>query len=197
AHRDRALSRRRSGALRRVGDARLRAGPDGGPRHRRRPRRRAHVHADFRARREHPLNDLEALEKELGCNPAQFVEHLSERLRMAPIGLAELRACEPAFEALPYAEALRRNCVAVRASDGMLLVALGNPYDLDTQDWIEARLREPFGYRVAHRLDVSAYLSQQEAQLRALDGISKTIAGSGGRADATQDISLESAAEAD
>src|SRR5687767_15336519 len=75
-----------------------------------------------------------------------------------------MRAAAPAFDAIPFAEATRRNCVALRAADGMLLVVLGNPYDLDSQDWIEERLREPFGYRLAHRLAVAAYLSEQETQ---------------------------------
>ena len=34
-------------------------------------------------------------------------------------------------------------------------VVLGNPCELDTQDWIEERLREPFGYRIAQRADVA------------------------------------------
>src|SRR5687767_905019 len=77
----------------------------------------------------------------------------------------------------------------------MLLVVLGNPYDLDIQDWIEERLREPFGYRLAHRLDVAAYLSEQESQLRALDGFSREV--SSEKADTGHDISFESASEED
>jgi general secretion pathway protein E len=125
------------------------------------------------------------------------VEQLSEALRIASISLEQMRAERPAFEAVPFAEATRRSCVALRAGDGMLLVVLGNPYDLDTQDWVEERLREPFGYRIAHRLDVAAYLSQQETQLRAMDGLSKDLVHTGTRADGTQDISFESAAEGD
>ena len=125
------------------------------------------------------------------------VEQLSEALRIASIGLEQMRAERPAFDAVPFAEATRRSCVALRAADGMLLVVLGNPYDLDTQDWVEERLREPFGYRIAHRADVAAYLSQQETQLRAMDGVSKNLVHTGSRADGTQDISFESAAEGD
>ena len=142
------------------------------------------------------MTDLEVLEKEMGCGPAEFVDRLSETLRIAGIALDQMRAAAPAFDAIPFADATRRNCVALRAEDGMLLVVLGNPYDLDTQDWIEERLREPFGYRVAHRLDVAAYLSQQETKLRALDGVSKDFQGVEAKSEA-QEISFESAAEAD
>jgi general secretion pathway protein E len=125
------------------------------------------------------------------------VEYLSEALRIAAITLDEMRAEQPAFDAIAFAEATRRSCVALRAADGMLLVVLGDPYDLDTQDWIEERLREPFGYRIARRDDVSAYLSQQETQLRALDGVSKDLIHTGAKDDGTQEISFESAAGAD
>ena len=120
-----------------------------------------------------------------------------ERLHLAGITLDEMRSLAPAFEAVPYAEALRRRCAALRAGDGLLLVVLGDPFDLDTQDWVEERLREPFGYRVALDADVEAWLALQEAQLRALDGFSKEIGTPGGSDERAQDISFESAAEAD
>ena len=128
---------------------------------------------------------------------SENLEQLSETLRIAAITLAAMRAERPDFDAIAFAEATRRSCVALRASDGTLLVVLGDPYDLDTQDWIEERLREPFGYRVAQRADIAAYLSQQETQLRALDGASKQFAPSAERSDGAQEISFESAAEAD
>jgi general secretion pathway protein E len=128
---------------------------------------------------------------------SESLERISETLRIAAITAADLRAQRPDFEAVPFAEATRRGCVALRAEDGMLLVVLGDAYDLDTQDWIEERLREPFGYRVADRADVVAYLSQQETQLRALDGVSKEFGNTIARSDGAQEISFESAAEAD
>jgi general secretion pathway protein E len=127
----------------------------------------------------------------------ETLAQVAEALRIAPISLEEMRAHTPAFDAVAFAEATRRHCVALRAADGMLLVVLGDPYDLDTQDWIEERLREPFGYRLAHRLEVAAYLQQQETQLRALDGIAKDVPGGQAKGETAQEISFESAAEAD
>ena len=126
------------------------------------------------------------------------LEQLSETLRIAAITLDEMLAQSVDFDAIPFAEATRRGCAALRAADGMLLVVLGNAYDLDTQDWIEERLREPFGYRVAHAAELTAYLSQQETQLRALDGIAKDFQpADAAPGEHAQEISLESAAEAD
>ena len=83
----------------------------------------------------------------------ELSENLGEKLHLAGIALHDMRDLVPAFEAIPYGEALRRCCVGLRAADGMLIVVLGNPFDLDTQDWLEERLREPFGYRLADAAD--------------------------------------------
>jgi general secretion pathway protein E len=120
-------------------------------------------------------------------------------LHMPPISAAEMRSFAPAFDAVPYAEALRRCCVALRAhadDEAGLSVVLGDPLDLDTQDWLEARLAAPFRYRIAAREEIAAYLAQQEEKFRALDGISLETKQEAIEKN-TQDISFESAAEAD
>jgi len=125
------------------------------------------------------------------------IAELSARLRMPSLSMEELRASQPAFDLLPYSEAARRGCVALRDAEGTVSVALGDPFDLDTQDWIEERLAAPFRYRLATRGDVEAYLAQQEAGLRAMDGVSNQLDPAVCGSDATQEISFEAAAGAD
>jgi general secretion pathway protein E len=120
----------------------------------------------------------------------------SPELHMPPITAAEMRELAPAFDAVPYGEALRRACVALRAGSGGLSIVLGDPLDLDTQDWLEARLDAPFRYRIAARDEIAAYLSQQEEKFKALDGIALATKEEVLEKN-TQDISFESAAEAD
>jgi general secretion pathway protein E len=121
----------------------------------------------------------------------------SQRLRMPAASLDDMKAQAPAFDVVAFAEASRRACVALRDAEGTLSVVLGDPYDLDTQDWLEERLGESFHYRVAHRLDVAAFLALHEEKLRALDGISEKIGSGEGEREKSQEISFESAAEAD
>ncbi|HJV11046.1 MAG TPA: GspE/PulE family protein [Burkholderiales bacterium] len=127
---------------------------------------------------------------------AENIAELSARLRMPCIELGEQT---PAFDLVSYAEAARRSCVAVRDADGCISVVLGDPFDLDTQDWIEERLGAamsmPFRYRLASREEVSAYLAQQEQGLRALDTV--TVEGGGTAGPQAEEISFEAAAEAD
>ena len=98
---------------------------------------------------------VELLEERLGCGPAELMARLSSTLRLPILTLEDLRGGTPAFELISYADAARRCCLAVRAADGELSVVLGDPFDLDTQDWIEEWLRVPFGYRIAHRVELA------------------------------------------
>jgi general secretion pathway protein E len=120
---------------------------------------------------------------------------LSTKLRMPVVTLDELRELRAAFDLIPYSEAARRACVALRDDEGSVSVVLGDPFDLDSQDWIEERLAAPFRYRLAGPEDVATYLSQQEAGLRAMDGISK--GGVSETSSSAHEISFEAAAEAD
>ena len=123
------------------------------------------------------------------------IADLAASLRIQAIDLVELHASQPAFDVVPYAEASRRGCVAVRDFAGALSIVLGNAYDLDTQDWIEDRMRADFRYRLAQSEDVVAYLAKQETALRALDGFSQERQAK--EKDHTEEISFESASEGD
>jgi len=151
-----------------------------------------------RARRDAPAEGrrpVELLEERLGAPPAEFVARLAAAFGMRALGLEEMRALAPAFDQIAYGEALRRGCAALRAGDGALLVALGDPTDEDLHDWVEGAVREPFAYCVAHRRDIAAWLAQQEAGLRALDGID-AAAGGGAHADAAE-LTIEAIAGTD
>jgi len=124
------------------------------------------------------------------------IAELSARLRMPSVSMEEMRENQAAFDLVPYAEAARRGCVALRDAGGAVSVVLGDPFDLDTQDWIEERLASPFRYRLASGEDVAAYLALQEAGLRAMDGVSKDLQGTT-RNDGAHEISFEAAADAD
>jgi general secretion pathway protein E len=140
---------------------------------------------------------IELLEERLACGPAEFVARLALTLRLPAVALDDMRAETPAFDLMPYAEASRRSCLALWAPDGTLSVVLGDPYDLDAQDWVEDRLHAPFRYRIAHRLDILAYLSQQESQLRALDGIASGMGERRAAREDAEEISFETISETD
>jgi general secretion pathway protein E len=138
--------------------------------------------------------NIEVLEREHG---AGVVKHLSQALHMPAMSAAEMDAVPAAFDLVPYAEATRRGCVALRGADGDVFIVLGNPFDLDTQDWLEERLAIPFRYRLALRQDVADFLARQEAEMRALDGAAAELQAGGAAKDAAQDLSFETISETD
>jgi general secretion pathway protein E len=117
-------------------------------------------------------------------------------LTIPALTLEEMRACTPAFDLVPYGDALRRHCVALRPVEGPLLAVLGDARDASLQDFLEERLRVPFSYRVAQRREIAAYLAQQEQALRAMDGLAFSAAAPAARNDA-QELSIESIGESE
>jgi len=138
--------------------------------------------------------NIEVLEREHG---ADVVKHLSQALHMPAISAAEMGAAQAAFDLVSYAEATRRGCVALRGAEGDIYIVLGNPFDLDTQDWLEERLPMPFRYRLASRQDVADYLARQESEMRALEGAAAELQAGGEAKDAAQDLSFETISETD
>jgi general secretion pathway protein E len=156
-------------------------------------------------RGERKLADL--LEERLGCAPEEFVMRLANSVRLPAVTLEEMRAAKPAFDVIPYSEASRRGCVALRSSldesdgggdagsvEGLLLV-LGDPYDADVQAWLEERIDAPFSYVIAHPQDIVVFLSQHEQQLRALEGAAAGVGDAHGARDHAEDISFENISE--
>ena len=127
----------------------------------------------------------------------QEISDLSAKLHMPALSLEEMCAEQPAFDLLPYAEAARRGCVALRNSHGVVSVVLGDPFDLDTQDWLEERMQSAFRYRVAHPSHVADYLAREEAKMRAMDGVAASLAAASASPDAGEDLSFEAISETD
>jgi general secretion pathway protein E len=86
-----------------------------------------------------------------------------------------LAAHPAAFDLVPFVEASQRRCVAVRRQDGYFLV-LCEGFSSETLSWLERRLTEhaddaPYDFAITAAADLDAYLSQQEASLRAIDSV--------------------------
>jgi len=146
------------------------------------------------AREEHARSKrrvIELLNERLGCGHEEFLRRLEATLHMPALFFDEMQSLAPAFDLVPYAEAARRSCLALRDPDGALLVALGDPFDAATQDWVGERIREPFAYRLSHRPDIVALLSREETRLRAMDGVVGDVGNTDTEGDRTEELSIE------
>ena len=113
---------------------------------------------------------VDVLEESLGLEADAFTERLAQTLRLQTLPMAELRRMAPAFDLLPFAECAQHGCVLLRG-DGELLLAIDDPFSGELQAWAEERIAAPFGWRLAHRGDLVAYLAAHEESLRALDAV--------------------------
>jgi len=87
------------------------------------------------------------------------------------IGHSRLMTLVPDFSLINFESALRRECVALRAESGGLLIVTADPFDSDLIDGLGGRLDTPFELALAGRDDISAFLSRHEDEVRRAAGL--------------------------
>lgn len=140
-----------------------------------------------------------------GVSLTAFLESQGEEPRALAVRLARsaevphldghaLEALQPAFDAMPYSEAVQRDCLFLRDGGGAGILVVANPFDDSLQAWARERLQQPYLLRVSSRADIEAYLARHEENLRAMDGLATEAADNDESARA-EDISLKSISE--
>jgi len=131
----------------------------------------AQVHAARSAAQQARRATVDVLEEQSGLDPQRFVQTLATTLHYPAAAMEELHRMAPAFDVLPFAEALERECLALRDENDALVLVMGDPFDSDLQAWAEQRVAARFNWCLAHRADVAAYLARHEETLHAMDGL--------------------------
>jgi general secretion pathway protein E len=155
----------------------------------------AQVHAARSAARQTRRPVVDVLEEQSGLDPGQYVQALAATLHYPAAAMEDLHRMSPAFDALPFADALDRRCLALRDQEDALVLVTGDPFDGDLQAWAEQRLSVPFRWCLAHSTDVSAYLARHEETLHAMDGLLPAGGREAGAQSAAADLSLKSISE--
>jgi general secretion pathway protein E len=109
------------------------------------------------------------LEESSDLGPENLVMQLAQLYGYEVIHYDEISACSNAFDVLPYSDALARNCVLLRDSQGRLLFVFADVFDEQLQAWAVEKIAVPFNVRLAQRADIQAYLALQEESMRAVD----------------------------
>ena len=141
------------------------------------------------ARQHRPL--VEVLQDACEMENAPFITELAAHWRMDALSMQDLQALAPDYKAFAYSEALQRQCLPLRDPAGRLRLVISDPFDMGLLDWAQERIRQPLLPCLAHLQDIAAFLSSQEENLRAMDGLVAT--GSGGDVlPGGEDLSLRS-----
>jgi general secretion pathway protein E len=135
----------------------------------------ARARAQSRQSQRSLVEELQAL---LGLDARQIVRHLAEPFGLTVMETLEMFGQQPAFDLLPLAHAMARNCVLLRQpsdAGGLLTGVIADPFDLDLQTWLAAQAgctaARPLHLRLALAGDIQAYLGKQEESARAVDSL--------------------------
>ncbi len=105
-----------------------------------------------------------------GFEPDQLTQRLGQLLHMPVLGMKDIHTLTPAFELLPFAEAIMHECALFRREQECLL-AVSNPFSSKLRAWAEERFEIPIIWHLVHPADLAAFFAQQEKSMRAMDQV--------------------------
>ncbi|HEY0666471.1 MAG TPA: GspE/PulE family protein [Gallionella sp.] len=138
---------------------------------------------------------VEVLEEQAGLDAANFVAALGSLLHYPVYGMDELNRLSPAFDVLPFADAMERGCVAFRDGEGQLLVIIGDPFHASLEVWLEHRLPVHSARGLAHVGDIAAYLAHYEESLHAMDSMQPVTGNLAVLEDGVEELSFKTISE--
>jgi general secretion pathway protein E len=131
-----------------------------------------------------------ALEESAGLAPPEFATRLAASFGYSLATIDDLYRWEPAFDLLPFAEALKAQVLFFRDA-GALRLVIGDPFDAARLAWAEERVPEAFEPWLAHHADIAAFLSRHEDGMSAMASV-LTEAGGVARLDSgAEDLSFK------
>ena len=113
---------------------------------------------------------IKILEETYEASPDLLIQELGLLLRMPVLNMNELRTLKPAFDQLPFSEAVQRECALFCKADKFIL-ALSNPFAPQMQSWIDERFEMGVEVYLVHPSNLTAFFSQQETTMRAMDSV--------------------------
>ena len=138
---------------------------------------------------------IAVLEDQTGLPAAALVEAVGLTLHYPTASMDELYQLVPAFDMLPFAEAMQHECILFEEHGGGHCLVFSDPFTARFRRWAEERLSLPFTWRLAHPSDVAAYLARHEDGLRAMDALLPATNARTGTATAIDDLSLKTISE--
>lgn len=119
---------------------------------------------------EQGISVIQILEETGGYTPDELVQQLGKLLHMPVLEMKAIHALSPAFDRLPFAEAIMHECVLFRRDQNYLL-AVSNPFSSKLRAWAEERFDMAVEWYLVHPADLTAFFTQQEKTMRAMDQV--------------------------
>lgn len=139
---------------------------------------------------------LKVLEEISELTPDVFVQALGLLVRYPVLTISQLYHLQPDFDVVPFTQAEKIGCLAVRDKHDALYLVHANPFEANLYSKLDLLVNEPATWALAHSEDLNVYLSHHEANMRALgDEVSEHHAERNEDEQGIEDISLRSISE--
>ena len=119
---------------------------------------------------EQGISVIQVLEETSGYTPGELTQQLGQLLHMPVMEMKAIHTLSPAFDRLPFSEAIMHECALFRQDQNYLL-AVSNPFSSKLRAWAEERFDVAVEWHLVHPADLTAFFSQQEKTMRAMDQV--------------------------
>lgn len=106
--------------------------------------------------------------------PEVLMRELGRLLHMPVLSMDDLHALQPDFDVLPFAQAVKQECVLLQRPDQSYLLAVSDPFRSDLRNWAEDYMPVSALWHLVHPADLAAFFAQQEQDMRAMDNVLST-----------------------
>ncbi len=113
---------------------------------------------------------IQILEEDSAFTPDELMQQLGQLMHMPVLEMKEIHTLRPAFDILPFGEAMTHECVLFY-NDQKYLFAISNPFSGKLRAWAEERFDRAVEWYLVHPADLSAFFTQQEKTMRAMDQV--------------------------
>jgi len=114
---------------------------------------------------------IEVLEDIVPADSEMMVSQLAQLLHYPVATMRDMREWQVAFDIVSYNEAQQKECLAFYDAAHTLILVFADPFNRQLPLWAQHAVQVPFEWRLAHRLEISAYLAGEEETMRAMDGV--------------------------
>lgn len=111
---------------------------------------------------------LTVLEDISNFTPDRFVQALGQLVHYPVLTISQLYNMQPDFTVLPFTQAEKLGCIAVRDQQHTLYIVHANPFEANLSSKIDLLIAEMVVWVLAHNDDLDVYLAHHETSMRAL-----------------------------
>jgi general secretion pathway protein E len=138
---------------------------------------------------------LTVLEDISNLTPDLFVQALGQLVHYPVLTISQLYDLQPDFTVLPFTQAEKLGCIAVRDQQHTLYIVHANPFEANLPSKIDLLIAETVVWVLAHSDDLDVYLAHHETSMRALGEVNTNHGEHTNEQHGLEDISLRSISE--